>query len=414
MATSIADILNDAQANIAMVAEAEARLAAAGKTSLSTWDKQAKAVEYLAGRQKIEEGEEKKLAQNAVTLAKAFQGVQKSIGIAIVANAAFDASLAALSGAASPGLIHAWQGSLELLAAELGSELIPVVMSTTDTILDLVDWFANLDDGTKTLIAGGVLAIPAVIGLGHAAMALGPAAKLAGIGVRFLWTSLGPIGALVAGIGIAAAGAAASVAAYHAALGHATVESASKAGQEVNESELNQTVGRLWRRTREVIFGQAGSQAEHVGQAMNASPEELQEMAQRARKKAAELRQSFFGEEGKHMASKAEELANLFDRMATSGAKSSEEERNDAKQQGLMRQARHYNAMVIEAQRIAKPTYSGLAEARKQLQLQALGKSPIEQQLLQIQRGNIPKMRQRLDRILQQLEEMNNRDKRPA
>ncbi len=320
MATNPIQAVQDAALeNMRLVAEAEVRLAAAGQTSLATWEKQAAALEFLTSRQKQGQAEEKKLSDNAVTLRKAFSDAQKSALITSATLAASFAELRHLAGAAQPGLVHALDGALQILSAELGSALLPVVMDTTDAILSLAEWFEGLDDTTKKLIAGGVLVVPALTGLGYAITALGPAARLATIGVRSLLASLGPIGAIVAGIGVAAAGAAASVAAYNyfASTGHAAPEEQEKAGQRVRETEIAEAVSQIGDRGNIPVARGLATNEEFVKDILAQNPEELRARAARTREKAAQQRDSYFGSNKE--AARLESLANVLERAAQHG-----------------------------------------------------------------------------------------------
>ncbi|MCW6666947.1 phage tail tape measure protein [Aerococcaceae bacterium NML190938] len=62
------------------------------------------------------------------------------------------------------------------LGIELGSELLPVAMDVMDAIKDVVQWFGNLDDGTKKL----------VVQIGLLAAAIGPLYTLLGAGQSIL------------------------------------------------------------------------------------------------------------------------------------------------------------------------------------------------------------------------------------
>ncbi len=416
MATNPIQAVQDAALeNMKLVAEAEVRLAAAGQTSLATWEKQAAALRFLNDADKKKEVSDKQAVGNAGKLQAALGGVNKGMLAAAAATAGTFAELNKLASAASPGLARALSSSFELLTAELGSALLPVTMDVTESILELADWVAGLDDTTKTMLAGGVLAIPALTGVGFALNALGPAARLAATGIRGLYAALGPLGATVAAIGVAAAGTAASLSAadYFSSQGKGNPELQEKAGQQVTEAELQQaldvalkhggTPEGVWQR----VFGHNVTAEEAAAQ----GPEGLRTRAQAAREEAQKQRTTWITGSNE-AAAKLEDAAQMFERAAASGYKPAKEESAEKKQEALMRRATHYNAIITEVNRVNRPQYSALAEARKQLQLNILGKSPIEQRIYELQRRNAQRLQKKLDDILRQLNEGNDRQRR--
>lgn len=394
--------------NMKQVAEAQVRLAASGIVSIDTLDQQSKALAFLTGQQKLSEEQTKRLSKDTQVVRDAFMGIQKSMVITSATLAGTFAELKHMAGAAQPGLWKALDGSMQLVTAQLGSALVPEMMSVADSIMDVADWLGNMDEGARRLVAAGVIAIPATVGLGYAMRALAPAAHLAKIGVQGLIAALGPIGGTLAAIGIMAGGVAGSVAAanYFFSQGKSTPEHAGRAGQAVTESELHETLSQMTIGNRRSLYGGFMPSAEDAAKKAAAmTPEQHQAKAAQARGLAVELRGFNMNEQ----AASFERLADVLERAASQGVKPIDEERSEAKQNALTRQARHYNTMITEAQKTQKPHYSGLTDVRKQIQLSILDKSPIEMQLLKIQRDNIPVMVNRLNGIMRQLEDMNRR-----
>lgn len=404
--------MKDARANLDLVAEEFVRLAAAGQVSYDTFDQQRKALEYLNGRDKENADLDAKMGKNAAAMRDAFTGVQKSMLLTTATLAGTYASLRQLAGEAQPGLWRAMGGAVSILSAEMGSALLPEMMSVADAVLNLSEWFASMDETTRKLIAGGALAIPATIAVGHAIAALGPVANAARIGIAALYASLGPLGATVAALGVAAGTAAMAVQAadYFSSQGKSNPSQQDNAGQPATEAEL-QTALNLT--TKEGVHANAGEHAfdleGHV-LAHGESPEGLRERARATRARAQEIHDDPFRSNA--VAAQMKDAADLFERAADHGFTSAETEAKDKKQEALTRQAKHYQAMVTEAQRVQEPRYSGLADARKQLQLNLLKVSPTEQMLRNIQRDNLKVMQARLHGILEQLEQMNRRDAR--
>lgn len=371
---NLADILAGAASNIEMVAEAEARLAAAGKTSLATWEKQARAVEYLTGRMKQQQAEQEKLSRNTNTLRDAMKGAQTSMLAVAATTAATFAELRSMAGHANPGLLRAFDGALGILQARLGGALLPEIDATIDAVMDVADWFANLSDGTKKLIAGGLVAVPAIIGLSAALRALSPVLTLAAAATRQLTAAAQAnvmtsrmAGATLGGLGILGA------AAYFLGQNNAPAETS---GQKVSEEEAKHAT-----KLAETL-GIGGS---------------LQDQAARFRHLAKTGQRNFFwtnkGYYTRLDEGEAAQTADILERMSTGGVQNSDEGR--ARRQ-IQRQAMRVSAVQMEN----RPAYSALAQARQQLQIGALGKDRYQLEILKEQRKHREEEIKKLDELL--------------
>ena len=100
----------------------------------------------------------------------------------------------------------------EMLAAELGTALIPMVSQVLEVFLELipilqagVTWFTELSPKMQTVVAGGIALAaalgPVVVGIGLMASAIGAAMPvIAGVGTAIAAVATGPIGLIVAAI----------------------------------------------------------------------------------------------------------------------------------------------------------------------------------------------------------------------
>ncbi len=395
--------MRQAAENINMVAEAEVRLAAAGQVSLGTWEKQAHALEHLNGQLDQNQVKIKGETANMKALKQAFTGVQKSALIATATTTGMYLELKHFASAASPGVFRSMEGAVQILTAEIGSALLPVMTDAVDGIMTVADWFESLDDGTKKLVAGGVVAVPALIGFGHAAAALSPVLTLATAAIRKM-NAAAKESAMLSNL-VRLAGPAGAVAAVAAALPLAVnnISTPSEEHGRPTEEEFE------W--ARNLSSHTHGISADE----WNAlSPEKRREQAKQDAERLRGIEQR--GERNFYTArhgyayvgeGKAERAADILERFSQTGREGYE----GKEEKRLIRRGRNLNMMITEASREQPAKYSPIAEARKQMQLSILNKNPFEQRLLEIQRKNVPKMREELERITRQLEELNRRER---
>lgn len=396
MATaSIADILRDAQANLDLVAEAEIRLAAAGQTSLSTWQAQARAVEFLTGRQRQQTDESNKLSKNSQVLRDAMKGV----GVSMLATAATaTATFAALRQAAAnagPGFSRALEGSMGILETRIAGALLPTLDMVTDGILEVADWFNNLSDGTKQLVANGIIAVPAVVGLATALRALSPVLALASAATQRLTAAArqnAMIGSLGAVGGTAAAAGTAVYAIYQLAQQHSDKYNSAVREQEAASGKVTDNEIREARRASRK-FGRGDDVEDERFERMGEEERKqyFQARAVALRQLSERLKNHWWATEGEQK--EPLNAALIFERAAKEGASVPGEE---AARRRIERQQMRVSAINQENQ----PRYSPLTAARQQLQLQILGRDRYQQEILREQRLHRVQEIKKLDELI--------------
>lgn len=394
---SLADILKDAVDNLNMVAEANARLAANGQTSLATWQKQAEAIKYLTDQRDKLSKKEKDAAKETSKFLDAIQGVQKSALVASVTLTGVYTELRHFAAAANPGVFDAMSGATQILSARLGRALLPAMTDAINVVMDAADWFEQLSDTEQNLVAGAAVAVPALIGLASAAHALAPAIRGAGVALAWLWkqAKAHPTAAMGGGAVGLAAGTVIGAYAFHQMV---------QADNEKHYQSVREQGGRSGPATAAEIR-QARGESRRIGYGDSVNDEQFERMGDEERRRyfqqraaylhqrAAALRSHFFHTEGE--ANQREAAALIFERAARSGATTVGEE-------DWRKRARRQAMLASAVQREQQPRYSPLAAARKQLQLQILGKNPFEQQLLKEQRKARQDVVRKLDEILKE------------
>jgi hypothetical protein len=424
----LALIKKQALDNMRQVAEAQGRLAASGLVSIDTFDQQRKAMEFLNTTGKQKEEQDKKLSKGAVAIRDAFQGVQKSMLITSATMAATIAELHHLAGAASPGLLRAWDGALGVLQAKIGHALLPAIEWTIDAIQSIADWFDSLSDTGKKLAASAVVAVPALVGLTHAGMALVPALQLAQL--QLLRKVRAEHAEAAAASEAATAIEAASLRVQAAAAGSAGIGAAGIAGRAgvaaftvglIRELQINRAGGGVGERLFGTEAPDAGTgvpstrEMHHASGVLRSTGVESDDArlrfpnmvspAVRARwlrqleEKQARGENWFFNSSVGVARVGTEEIAQAAQtlrRFETHGRSESVDEKSW--RQGV----RHLRATAATVQQEQQPRYSGLADVRKQLQLQVLSQDPFKQQQLKEQRETRAALVKRLDELLRQ------------
>ncbi len=390
-------VQGQALANMRMVAEAEVRLAAAGQVSLGTWQKQAAALDFLNGRQRERTKEEEKLSKNAKVLQGAFKGIQSSMLTAAATVTGTFMELRHLAGAANPGYLRAFDGALGILQARLGGALIPAFDVVIDTVMDAADWFEGLSAGSKKLVAGGMVAIPAVVGLGSALRALSPVLTLAALATKKLSAAArehSTIAAFATAGGTAAGAAGAAYAVYQLAQAHSDKYNDAVRQQEAAEGKVTDAEIREARRiSRKLGRGDKVTDEQFEKMSEQERRQYFQQRAAFLRPLSERLRGHWWATEGE--AKEPLSAAMTFERAAKEGASVPGEESARKK---IQRQSMRVSAMQHEQQ----PRYSALAEARKNTQLQILGKDRYQQEILREQRKHRQEEIHRLDELIRE------------
>lgn len=102
------------------------------------------------------------------------------------------------------GQITILKSQLEGIAIQLGDILMPIIMSVVEKIQAMLDWFLNLDEGTKTLIltiAGLVAGLgPVLVIVGNVIKVFGALSSIAGVMGTTIGAIAGPIGIAIGAI----------------------------------------------------------------------------------------------------------------------------------------------------------------------------------------------------------------------
>lgn len=158
----------------------------------------------------------------AATNEKLGEMKDKFAGIGVAAGVTFAAGTAAImafTGAASPDAVNTFNGSLMLLSAEIGMDLIPYLREAAYWLQDMRDWYRELTPATKEWIAA--LIIGGTVAAGLTVIIYGMVAAVVALIGALLALGMTPIGAaitavaaplVIAGMALTA-GAAAAIAA---------------------------------------------------------------------------------------------------------------------------------------------------------------------------------------------------------
>lgn len=126
----------------------------------------------------------------------------KFSGIGIAAGVTFAAGTAAIlafTGAASPDAVNTFTGSLMLLSAEIGMDLIPYLREAAYWLQDVRAWYRELTPATKEWIAA--LIIGGTVAAGLTVIIFGMTAAVVSLTGALLALGLTPIGAMLTAIG---------------------------------------------------------------------------------------------------------------------------------------------------------------------------------------------------------------------
>lgn len=396
--------MKDARAELDLVAEEFVRLGAAGGVTADNFDQMRKALDYLNGSLKVKEGDDKKQSATAKQLREAFSGVQKSMLLTSATLAGVYAGLHHFAASANPGLVRAMDGAMGLLQARIGGALLPEIDFAIDSVMELADWFSGLNSAAKKLVAGGVIAIPALISLGSAARALSPVLTVATAAMAKM-TAVAKDHATAAhvgiGLGTIAGAGGAAYAFYQLAQAHSDKYNAA-----VNEQ------GAAQGRVTSDEMREARRVSRRLGAHDDVTDEQFEKMGDDERRayyyqRAAVHRDKYARMTGDTLSSlimtegeKKEQLnaAMIFERAAKEGSSIPAEE---AERKKIQRQSMRVSAVQQENQ----PRYSPLTEARKQLQLQLFSKNRYEQEILKEQRKHRVEEIRKLDEMIRTFRE---------
>jgi hypothetical protein len=307
--------------------------------------------------------------------------------------------------AASPGAVKAIDGAMGLLAGTIGQTLVPYVGAAVNAIMEARDWFDGLSDSTKSLV-GTTLAAGAAMGvLVKGISMIRTAAAPAVAGVKALHAALvaltaSPIGATIAliGAGLAALGGGLALGSKGGLTGTNFDEKAQDATGKL------QKVREHGGMVRASELETANLKPEDFVQALGKDPREV---AAKMRREIDDFEKAPFEarhrpwwglglvEKGQDPGVRAEQIETfraLADRIEAYGVPLTHEEEKANKR--IKRER-----MVLDtAQREQRPQYNALADARKQIQLAALGMSPFEREQLALQRQAVKYLRKQLER----------------
>jgi hypothetical protein len=310
--------------------------------------------------------------------------LKNSAASTVVGLIAAGAAMAKFSHAANPQLVGALNTQFQTLQAKIGGSLLPMLSSLMSGVDDLSQGFSSLSETEQKVVAGALVAVPAIRGLTSSITAILPATTKAEIGIKALVASLGPLGAALA-IG----GALAS----HSA-GGPTIEEHNKIATTtgpVSEKEIRD-VG-----IDAGVMSRARIMDEKKRPVLDITKLNKENVA-RLPQKATQTVWEKMTESNEHFEARSAAYEAVISRIKGGAPIVSNQVINQEKR------VRDVQKQLGTASREMQPHYSGLADVRKQLQLGVLGKNPYEQEQLKVQRDNREILRKILEKETRALE----------